>query len=251
MKRLLTNFIGSILLSVVIVLTNIQAKAETITPAQKKAFELIIHDYLLENPEVIIQSMKVLQKREQKAQINKTKRLLKTNFNRIYKNPMTAYSGNAKGDVTLVEFFDYQCGYCKQVTSSIIKLIKKDPMLRVAWKELPVLGENSFIAATAAMASQKQDKYLEFHVALMNSRGKLNYQTIMQVAKRVGIDTKKLKKDMANPEIRIYLDETAKLAKSLSIKGTPGFIIGENIVPGAASYDQLKNFIEKTRHSKK
>ena len=233
------------------IFSSFSVKAESFTPLQKRAIERIIHNYLLDKPELIVQAMEKLREREQAEQNNKTKQLLRKYSNRIYHHPMSPYTGNKKGDVTLVEFFDYQCGYCKQVTESIIKLVKNDKSLRVVWKELPILGQTSVDAATAAMASRKQGKYLDFHIALMNNRGGLNRQSILKIARRVGINTAKLEKDMTDPAIRTYLEETTKLAQQLGIKGTPGFIIGEKIVPGAVSLKQLKKFIETERNRKK
>ena len=231
--------------------SSFSAKAESFTRLQKKAIQQVIHNYLLDKPELIVQAMEKLREREQAEQNNNTKKLLRKYSNRIYHHPMSPYTGNKEGDVTLVEFFDYQCGYCKQVTKPIIALIKTDQKLRVVWKELPILGKTSLIAATAAMASRKQGKYFDFHIALMNNRGGLNRQSIMKIAKSVGINTVKLEKDMTDSAISTYLEDTTKLAQMLGIKGTPGFIIGEQVVPGAASLQQLKKFIETERNRKK
>ena len=227
------------------------AQAESLTPLQKQAVERIIHNYLLDKPELIVKAMEKLREREQAEQDNKTKNLLREYSDRIYHHPMSPYTGNKNGDVTLVEFFDYQCGYCKQVTGSIITLLKNDQKVRVVWKELPILGKTSMIAATAAMAAKKQNKYLDFHIALMKNRGALNLPSIMKIAKSVGINIAKLEKDMTDPAIHTYLKNTIKLAQKLGIKGTPGFIIGEQIVPGAASLKQLEKFIKTERNRKK
>ena len=250
MKRFSIISAYALFISEIFLFFSFSTKAEPFTLSQKKAIERIIQNYLLDKPELIVQSMEKLREREQAEQINKTKGLLRTYSDRIYQHPMSPYSGDKNGDVTLVEFFDYQCGYCKQVTETIITLMKNDQGLRVVWKELPILGKTSLIAATAAMASRKQGKYFDFHVALMKNRGSLNPQSIMKIAKSVGINTAELKKDMSDPAIRTYLEDTTKLAQKLGIKGTPGFIIGDQIVPGAASLKQLKKFIQTERNRK-
>tara|TARA_B100000676_G_C17981265_1_gene789147 strand:+ start:625 stop:1323 length:699 start_codon:yes stop_codon:yes gene_type:complete len=224
--------------------------AEPLSSEQKKAFEKVIRDYLLANPQVILESMEKLRERERVEQEKIAKRTLSENKDTIFDHPMSPVSGNDKGNVTLVEFFDYQCGYCKRVIGSMVDLVENDKNLRVVWKELPILGEMSRVAAIAAMASKKQGKYYEFHVALMQNRGQLSLEIIMRIARSVGIDIAKLQKDMGDPKIAAYLDETIQLAQSLGIRGTPGFIIGERIVPGAVSLDQLKNFISEARKPK-
>lgn len=226
------------------------AASEPISPDQKKAFEQIIRDYLLEHPEIILESMEKLRERERVEQEKASKRVLSENKKSVFDHPMSPVSGNKKGDVTLVEFFDYQCGYCKRVVGSMVDLVENDKNLRVVWKELPILGTESRLAALAAMASKKQGKYLDFHVALMENRGQLSPEGIMRIARGVGIDIAKLQEDMNDPKISAYLDETTQLAQSLGIRGTPGFIIGERIVPGAVSLDQLKAFIAEARKPK-
>ncbi|MEE2933893.1 MAG: DsbA family protein [Pseudomonadota bacterium] len=250
MKRFSIISAYALFISGIFLFFSFSTKAEPFTPSQKKAIEQIIQNYLLNKPELIVKSMEKLREREQAEQINKTKGLLRTYSDRIYQHPMSPYTGDKNGDVTLVEFFDYQCGYCKQVTESIIMLMKNDPGLRVVLKELPILGKTSLIAATAAMASRKQGKYFDFHVALMKNRGSLNPKRIMKIAKSVGINTAELKKDMSDPAIDTYIEDTTELAQKLGIKGTPAFIIGDQIVPGAASLKQLKKFIEKERNGK-
>ena len=251
MKRFSTISAYALFISMIFLFFSFSTRAEPFTPSQEKAIERIIQNYLLGKPELIVQSMEKLREREQAEQINKTKELLRTYADRIYQHPMSPYTGDKNGDVTLVEFFDYQCGFCKQVTESIITLIKNDQRLRVVWKELPILGETSLVAATAAMASRKQGKYFDFHVALMKNRGSLNHQSIMKIAKSVGINTAQLKKDMSDAAIRTYLEDTTKLAQKLGIKGTPGFIIGDRVVPGAASLKRLKTLIQTERNRKR
>jgi protein-disulfide isomerase len=132
----------------------------------------------------------------------------------------------------------------------MVGLVKSDKKLRVVWKELPILGPNSRFAASAAMAAKKQGKYFEFHIALMKSRGQLSPEKVMRIARKAGIDVAQLQEDMGDPKINTYLDETIKLAQSLGIRGTPGFVIGQKIIPGAVELDQLKAFIAEERKPK-
>ena len=158
---------------------------------------------------------------------------------------MSPVSGNPKGDVTLVEFFDYQCGYCKRSLKPVKDLLETDRQLRIVWKEFPILGPVSRFAARAAMASEKQGRYLEFHVAVMGSRGKLTEDRVMDIAGSVGLDVQRLRREMDDPAIEEYLDETIRLARVLGIEGTPAFVIGDTLVPGAVGGARLKELIAR------
>ena len=187
----------------------------------------------IENPEVIEEAIQILRARRQAEEENRAKQALSQNGDALRHHPMTPVSGNVDGDVTVVEFFDYQCGYCKRSLASMVELLRSDKNVRVVWKELPILGPASCIAARAAMASKKQAKYLDFHIALMGERGRLSEGKIMEAAKRVGLNLEKLREDMKDPAIDAYLDETQQLANALGIRGTPAFVIGDTLVPGA------------------
>jgi protein-disulfide isomerase len=160
---------------------------------------------------------------------------------------MTPTTGDPKADITIVEFFDYQCGYCKRAMQTVLEIQKEDPRLRIAWKELPILGPASEFAARAAMAAKRQDKYLDFHVAVMGNRGQLTPDSVLQIAGKAGIDVDRLKRDMTDPAIEKYLQDTLQLAQQLGINGTPGFIIGNKLVPGALDKQQMKDLIAEAR----
>jgi protein-disulfide isomerase len=233
-----------------ITLAGLPAAADKLGPADKKEIEQVIRDYLLKNPELIIEVMDKLRERERVAQEKAAAQVLAANETTIYRNAMSPVSGNKDGDVTLVEFFDYQCGYCKRVVGSMVDLIGEDKKLRVVWKELPILGPDSRYAAVAAMAAERQGKYLDFHVALMKNRGGLSPEVVMRIADKTGLDVAKLQKDMGDPKIAAYLDKTIELAQALGIRGTPGFIIGDKIIPGAVGLDELKKLIAEARKPK-
>lgn len=216
---------------------------------EKEALNEAIRSYLLEHPEVIIEALEKFEDRERLAKENASTAALNERKDDLYNHPMTPISGNPKGDVTIVEFFDYQCGYCKRTMQTVLDLQKEDPKIRVVWKELPILGPASEFASRAAMAAKKQDKYIEFHVAVMGARGQLTPESVMKHAADVGLDVDKLKRDMMAPEIGKYLRDTLQLAQQLGINGTPGFVIGGKLVPGAIGMEQMKDLIEQARQA--
>lgn len=213
----------------------------------KQALDQAIRSYLLEHPEVIIESLEKFEQKQRAARDQASADALASRKDELYNHPMTPVTGNPKGDVTIVEFFDYQCGYCKRAMQTVLEVQKEDPSVRIAWKELPILGPASEFAARAAMAAKRQDKYLDFHIAVMGNRGPLTPDTVFQLAKKAGISVDRLKRDMADPAIEKYLQDTLQLAQQLGINGTPGFVIGGKLVPGAIEKDQLKELIAEAR----
>src|SRR6516164_9712401 len=165
----------------------------------------------------------------------------------IFDDPGTPVGGNPKGDVTLVEFFDYRCPYCKQVRPRLKELLAGDHQLRIAYKEFPILGSVSVAAARAALAAHRQSKYEAFHDAMMAASGQITEDTVYQVAGAVGLDVDHLKRDMSSPEINGALKANHALAEALDITGTPGFVIGNQIVPGAMELSNLKELVAGAR----
>ncbi|HKJ73924.1 MAG TPA: DsbA family protein [Alphaproteobacteria bacterium] len=216
--------------------------ADEFSPAQKNEIGNIIRSYLLKNPEVIEEAVQVLQDR-------RVSKAIQSHWDEII-NPKDAFiAGNPKGDATVVEFFDYRCPYCKQVQPSVVKLRKADPKLRVVYREFPILSEESVVAAHAAIAARKQGKYLQFHDAMMAARGDFSTDMIMSIAKKVGLDTDKLKKDMKDPAVDDIIARTRKLGEEIGINGTPGFIFGKKLVPGAVTYDEMLSLVADARSS--
>ena len=231
-----------------IVFTN-AAFSDTISVSKdnKSVIEGIVRGYLLENPEVIEEALQILRARRQADEERLAKLVLSKNGDALRHHPMTPVSGNVNGDITIVEFFDYQCGYCKRTLTSIVELLRIDKKVRVVWKELPILGPNSRIAARAAMAAKRQSRYLDFHIAIMSESGRLSENKILAAAKRLGLDIDKLRDDMQDPAIDAYLDETKQLANKLGIRGTPALIIEDTIVPGAIDTAGIKRIIDQFR----
>lgn len=227
-------------------LANAPARA-AMDDTQRQAIEQVVRDYLLKHPEVIVEAIDELQKREKVAEEVRNRDALAASRAALETNPADPVLGNPKGDVTLVEFFDYQCGYCKAVQADVQKLIKDDGKLRVVFKEFPILGPASVTAAKAALASREQGKYEAFHNVLMAHRGQLDDDTIQRLAKSVGLDTDKLKKDMDSAEVQQVIGANLALAQALGIRGTPAFIVGDDMAPGAIKLNDMKAMVAKAR----
>ncbi|MGC2201456.1 MAG: DsbA family protein [Stellaceae bacterium] len=222
-------------------------RAAEIPSAQREAIEAIIHDYLMKNPDVLIEALRGAEDKLDREADAKATKILTDRHGEIFDDPATPVGGNPRGDVTIVEFFDYRCPYCKQVLPALQTLLTEDHQLRFIYKEMPVLGPQSVVAARAALAAQRQHRYEAFHTAMMATKGQITDETIYRVAASVGLDVDQLKKDMAKPEIEKALKANLALADALNIRGTPGFIIGEHIVPGALDIDALKNMVAEAR----
>ncbi len=207
----------------------------------------ISHDYLLANPEIIRDAIQALQAKEEAAKSDLQAQALKEHKDAVFADANDPVAGNPQGDVTLVEFFDYKCPYCKQVSPALEALLNEDKKLKVVFKEFPILSDGSVLAARAALAAGEQGKYLTLHQALMGYRGQLDEASIASVAASVGIDTAKLLEDMKSPAITDRLKAVHELALALNIRSTPTFIIGDKVLPGAMSVDDLKSVIADTR----
>jgi protein-disulfide isomerase len=218
-----------------------------ITAEQRRAIEAIIHDYLIKNPDVLIEALREAEAKANSEAEAKAVQVIRERRREIFDDPATPTGGNPQGDVAIVEFFDYRCPYCKQVHPAIEKLLDHDRKLRFVYKELPVLGAQSDLAARAALAARSQAKYEPFHAALMAAKGQLTEETVYRIAGSVGLDVDRLKRDMADSEIDRALSANKALAGALDIRGTPGFIIGDHIVRGAIDLDDMKNLVADAR----
>ena len=245
--RYATFAIAAGLLAVMSVSAGSLAETSAAASPDRDAVRKIVREYLLEHPEVIEEAVRILQARREAEQQNRTRAAIAAHDKALLAHPMSPVSGNPKGDVTLVEFFDYQCGYCKRSLKPVMDLLESDKQLRIVWKEFPILGPVSRFAARASMASEKQGRYLEFHEAVMGARGKLTEKRVMALAADAGLDVGRLRRDMEDPAIEDYLDETIRLARTLGINGTPAFVIGNALAPGAVGGERLKELIAKAR----
>jgi protein-disulfide isomerase len=201
--------------------------------SQRKAIEAIIKDYLLANPEVMLEVNNVLEAKMDKIQSERMAVAVKENADELFRPVATPIAGNAKGDVTIIEFFDYNCGYCKKAFTDLAQTIEKDKQVKVVLKEFPILSKGSEEASRVALAAKMQGKYWEFHRAMLESQGQANEASALRVAEKLNLDMPRLKKDMASPEVKKEIDDTRKLATKMGIQGTPHFIVGDRIIPGA------------------
>jgi protein-disulfide isomerase len=228
------------------------ASAQSFTDTQRSDIETIVRSYLIAHPEVLEEAMNELTKRQAAAETAKQEAAIGENAEAIFNSPHGVVLGNKDGDVTFVEFFDYNCGYCKRAMADMLDLLKSDPKLKVVLKEFPVLSEGSVEAARVAVAVRMQDpkKYLEFHTRLLGGRGPADKARALAVAKDVGLDVARIEKDLANPEIRATIEENMKLAEDMGLNGTPSYVIGKQVVVGAVGLDGLKEKIGVARCGK-
>jgi protein-disulfide isomerase len=220
--------------------------AQEFSPEQREELGGIIRDYLIQNPEVLREVIQALETKEKEAGAAAAMAAISERGDEIYRNDDDLVAGNPDGSVTMAEFFDYNCGYCKRAMSDVLALIESDKDLKVVFKEWPILGEGSRFAARAALASRRQDKYWEFHVALMETRS-VTEATTLEVAERIGLDVEQLKADMEAPEVAAVIDRNMRLASALGIQGTPAFFIDDQFIPGAVGYDALSKLIAEVR----
>jgi protein-disulfide isomerase len=227
------------------------AVAQSFSADQREEIGKIIKDYLLTHPEVMQDVMAELEKRQQSADAEKHRAAVVENKATLFSSPHQVVLGNPQGNVTMVEFFDYNCGFCKRAMTDMLDLIKTDNNLKFVLKEFPVLGEGSVEAARVAVAARMQDangkKYIEFHQKLLGSRGAADKMRALAVAKEVGFDMPRLERDMGSDEVKKTIEENMKLAEALGVNGTPSYVVGEEVVIGAVGLDALREKISAER----
>jgi protein-disulfide isomerase len=230
------------------------ASAQSFSDTQKSDIEAIIKSYLVSHPEVLEEAMTELSKRQAADEAQKHEASVAENATTIFNSPRGVVLGNKDGDVTFVEFFDYNCGYCKRAMADMLDLMKSDPKLKVVLKEFPVLSPGSVEAAQVAVAVRMQDpggkKYLDFHQKLLGGRGPADKAHALAAAKDAGLDVARIEKDMASPEAKATIEENFKLAESMGMNGTPSYVIGKQVVVGAIGLDGLKEKIALARCGK-
>ena len=238
-----------ILLVAMAALFILPAQAAEFTPEQKKELGDFVRQYLMENPEVVRDAMQELERKQQVAEDAARSDSLKAMSSEIFHSQDDLVGGNPKGKIAMVEFFDYNCGYCKRAFPDVMKMIEADKDLKLVMKEFPILGPGSVYAARAALASRKQGKYWEYHLAMMAHEGRIDEAVADQIAEAQGLDLKKLKADMESDEVTQVINHNMQLADSLKIQGTPAFIIDQTVIPGAVGYDALTATIKQVRDS--
>jgi protein-disulfide isomerase len=226
------------------------AAAEQFTAAQKSEIEAIVKSYLLREPEVLRDVASELDERAKVAEAKAREKVVADPAGSLYSGANQAVIGNPSGKITLVEFFDYNCGYCKRALGDLSRLVKDNPDLRVVLRDLPILSENSTAAARVANAARRQldgAKFWEFHQKLLSTRGPIGKAEALAAAKALGADMDKLAKDAEMAEAEVGIEESTRLAKSLGINGTPAYVVGQEVVIGAVGYDELQAKVLSTR----
>ena len=242
------------LFAVLLALPAAPAQAQSFSATQRTEIERIVKDYLLSHPELLQDVMNELDKRQQMAEAEKHRASIKEHGATLFTSPRQVTLGDPKGDVTVVEFFDYNCSYCKRAMSDMLDLIKDDGKLTFVLKEFPVLGEGSIEAAQVAAAVRMQDKdgkkYLEFHQKLLGGRGQADKARALAVAKEVGLDMARIEKDMTGEEPKATLEENMRIAEALGLNGTPSYVVGSDVLVGAVGLNTLKEKVNGARCGK-
>ncbi len=239
------------------------AKPKTMSPEEKTQIEQVVRDYLLNNPEVLVEVSRKLQEQQQqkmvKMQQDAQKKIPKL-ANELFNNKASPMIGNPDGSVTVVEFFDYQCPHCKDMSPVLETVIKQNPDVRVVYKEFPIFGSASMYASQAALAANQQGKYKQMHDALMETSNPLTDKKVMEAAESVGLNITKLKQDMDSDIVRNELEQNLKLSQKLGLLGTPAFVVGHStkgsdadipafFIPGGANVEILQQYVVQVRGS--
>jgi protein-disulfide isomerase len=214
---------------------------------KQEFLEELVLDTIRKNPEIVLEALSILEQQKNEAQDAARKDILSQQRDILENDPNAPVLGNPNGDVTVVEFFDYNCSYCKKVMPEVKRLIAADKNIRLVYREWPILGEGSVFAAKAALASRAQGKYEEFHWALMEMRNRADEKTVLRIAEKVGLDIEELLKDMEKPIVSEHIAMSMRITQALGFNGTPSFIIGNNLIPGFVEKDALADYVSQAR----
>lgn len=231
-------------LSLAAALTATPLLAHDMTSEEVKRLAL---EAILENPEIVMEAVEILREKEELAKVDAAKAVISEINAELYNIENAPVLGNPDGDVTVIEFFDYNCPYCKRAAAEVDALLEADPNVRLIYREWPILGESSTYASRAALASREQGKYDEFHVALMNAQGRKNEAVVLRLAQSVGLDIEKLKADMESDRVTQHLEKSNEMARALGFTGTPSFVVGDEGVFGMMPAEDLIAFVAEKR----
>ncbi|MCK0137933.1 MULTISPECIES: DsbA family protein [unclassified Aliiroseovarius] len=220
--------------------------AQELSDARIKELAL---EAIRENPQIIMEAVQLLEQAQAASQAETAADVLKNQRQLLEHDPNAPILGNPEGDVTVVEFFDYNCPYCKRAMSEVQGLLDADPNVRLVYREWPILSDGSVFAAKAALAAREQGKYDELHWALMGMKERAEEASVMRLAEEIGLDVEQLRVDMEAPEVQEHIDVSMRLTQALGFNGTPSFVIGEDLVPGFVEQEQLEALVDKTRES--
>ncbi|WP_308915339.1 DsbA family protein [Jannaschia sp. LMIT008] len=232
------------LLAATLALTPLAAPAQDLSDERIKELAL---QAILENPDIVMEAVAIIQQREADAQAAQARATLESSRDLLTNDPNAPVGGNPDGDVTVVEFFDYNCGFCRRAAPEVAEMLERDGAVRVVYREWPILGEGSVFAARAALAARAQDRYADLHHALIGAGSRLDEATVMEIAEGVGLDVDRLRADMDAPEVQAHLDTSMRLAQSLGFSGTPSFVIGGELVPGMVDADAMLELVDAAR----
>ena len=222
-------------------------QASNFSPAEEDAIRQLVRDYLLTNPEVLMEAAQIYRERQQELQQKQASQTLVMRREELDRDPDSPVIGNPDGDVVVVEFFDYRCPYCVRVAEDLREVVEDDGNIRLVMKEFPILGPESMVAARMALAAEKQGKYEELHFAMMTVSGKLTEDKAFKIAEKIDLDMDQLRRDMEAPEIDAMLQRNFALAQALQINGTPAFVIGGEVVRGAIDMTTLREIVGQAR----
>ena len=240
MFRPIALFAARLVTAVILVASWQLPAGADISDSDRAAFNKMIEDYIRANPDVVREALVSLAEREERAQREQAMLLLREEAG----DPVL---GNPEGDFTIYEFSDYNCGYCKRVFQPLMELIDEDRDIRLVIKEFPILSQSSMLAAQAGIAAQAQGVFPEFHIAMMTARGAISMESILEAAGTAGADLDRLQADMNSPEVMAVIERTRLAAQQLEISGTPGLVIGSQVIPGAISIEQMREIIAAER----
>ena len=233
------------LMAATAVLVPLAAQAQDLSEDRVK--ELVL-ETIRENPEIVLEAVQIIEQRDQQRQALAAEAVLSDNRDLLENDPNAPVLGNPDGDVTVVEFFDYNCPYCRRAKPEIEALLAADPNVRLVYREWPILGDGSVFAARAALASREQGKYEEFHWTLMGMTGRAEEASVIRLAEQVGLDIEQLRRDMEAPEIDEHISVSMDLTRALGFNGTPSFVIGDALVPGVIEAEQMIELVEDARN---
>lgn len=224
--------------------TPIGSFAQDLSDARIKELAL---QAIRENPQIIMEAVQLLDEQQAAAQATAQMDVLENQRQLLERDPNAPVLGNPDGDITVVEFFDYNCPYCRRAMSEVQGLLAADENVRLVYREWPILSEGSVFAAKAALAAREQGKYEEFHWALMGMDERVEEASVMRLAEEIGLDIEQLRADMDAPEVQDHIDESMRLTQALGFNGTPSFVIGDDLVPGFVEQEQLEALVDKAR----
>lgn len=238
--------LGKLLLVLAVAaLAPLAVSAQELDEARIKELAL---EAILEKPQIIMEAVALLEQRNADAQAATVSQVLRNRRADLEQDPNAPVLGNPDGDVTVIEFFDYNCPYCRRVKPEVKAMIEADPNIRLVYREWPILGEGSVFASKAALAAREQGKYEEFHWAMMGLKGRAEEASVLKVAKEIGLDIEQLRRDMESPKVAEHIAKSMELTKALGFSGTPSFVIGDQLVPGFVEQAQLEDFVAEARN---